>query len=153
MSDRKRTVVITGAAQGIGRRTAEVFAERGYRVALVDLRRPDETLASVESRGVEALGHAADLTEQAAVERFARQVHERFAVVDALVNNAGISLIAHGGDFHGRVSARAGGQPGGALCPGQGLRREDAGAAAKHSLGAVNGAERFFQRRNDAVVK
>jgi len=94
MSDRKRTVVITGAAQGIGRRTAEVFAERGYRVALVDLRPPDETLASVESRGVEALGHAADLTEQAAVERFAREVHERFAVVDALVNNAGISLIA-----------------------------------------------------------
>jgi NAD(P)-dependent dehydrogenase (short-subunit alcohol dehydrogenase family) len=68
MSDRKRTVVITGAAQGIGRRTAEVFAERGYRVALVDLRRPDETLASVESRGVEALGHAADLTDEAAVE-------------------------------------------------------------------------------------
>ena len=94
MSDRKRTVVITGAAQGIGRRTAEVFAERGYRVAAIDLRHPEQTLASVQSHGIEALGYAADITDETAVERFARQIHERFGAVDALVNNAGISLIA-----------------------------------------------------------
>lgn len=94
MSQRKPTVVISGAAQGIGRRTAEVFAERGYGVAVVDLRYPEQTMASMQSRGVEVLGYAADITDEAAVERFAREVHERFGAVDTLVNNAGISFIA-----------------------------------------------------------
>lgn len=94
MSQGKPTVVISGAAQGIGRRTAEVFAERGYGVAVVDLRYPEQTMASMQSRGVELLGYAADITDEAAVERFAREVHEQFGAVDTLVNNAGISFIA-----------------------------------------------------------
>jgi NAD(P)-dependent dehydrogenase (short-subunit alcohol dehydrogenase family) len=61
---------------------------------VVDLRYPEQTLASDESRGVDALGYAADITEEAAVERFAREVHQCFGTADALVNNAGISCIA-----------------------------------------------------------
>jgi NAD(P)-dependent dehydrogenase (short-subunit alcohol dehydrogenase family) len=61
---------------------------------VADLRHPEQTLASVKSQAVDALGYAADITDDAEVERFAREVHERFGAVDALVNNAGISFIA-----------------------------------------------------------
>ena len=89
----KRVAVITGGAQGIGRRTAELLAERGYRVAIVDLRMPAETLRSIEQGGGEAFGAAADITDEAAVERFAQEVFDRWGRADVLVNNAGISLI------------------------------------------------------------
>jgi NAD(P)-dependent dehydrogenase (short-subunit alcohol dehydrogenase family) len=92
--ENKRTVIITGAAQGIGRRTAEIFAERGYRVAITDLRFPADTLEVVGSQGAEALAKAGDVTDEGAVQDFAREVHERFGPADALVNNAGISSIA-----------------------------------------------------------
>ena len=38
MSANKRTAVVTGGTQGIGRRTSELLAERGYRLAIIDLR-------------------------------------------------------------------------------------------------------------------
>src|SRR5580765_8154548 len=52
-----RSAVITGAAQGIGRRTAESFGRAGYRLALIDLNMPDATLASLRSSGAEAFAH------------------------------------------------------------------------------------------------
>ncbi|HUL35732.1 MAG TPA: SDR family oxidoreductase [Candidatus Eisenbacteria bacterium] len=94
MGEAKRIAVITGAAQGIGRKTAEVLAERGYNVALIDLQMPDETLATARSRGAEALGYAGSVADEAAVEAFAREVHRRFGPAEVLVNNAGISFIA-----------------------------------------------------------
>ena len=71
MTQEKRTAAITGAARGIGRRVAEVLAERGYRVALNDLRAPDETLASIRSRGGEAIGYIGDVTDESTAEGFA----------------------------------------------------------------------------------
>jgi NAD(P)-dependent dehydrogenase (short-subunit alcohol dehydrogenase family) len=68
-------LVVTGGAQGIGRRTAELFAERGYRVAIVDLREPAETIKAIEAKGGEALGDSADITDEAAVALFARRAH------------------------------------------------------------------------------
>ncbi len=86
--------VITGAAQGIGRRTAEVLAERGYALALSDLREPVETLRDMERLGAEAFAWVGDITDEATVAGFAAAVRERFQRVDVLVNNAGISCIA-----------------------------------------------------------
>ena len=43
MSTETRTAVVTGGSQGIGRRTAEVLAGRGYAVAIIDLREPSAT--------------------------------------------------------------------------------------------------------------
>src|SRR5215467_8250425 len=89
-----KVAVITGAAQGIGRRTAEVLAERGYGLALMDLRSPAETVAALTSRGADVLSAASDVTSEEAVAEFAHAVNSRWGRVDVLVNNAGISFIA-----------------------------------------------------------
>jgi NAD(P)-dependent dehydrogenase (short-subunit alcohol dehydrogenase family) len=86
--------VITGAAQGIGRRTAELLAERGYRLAIIDLRDPAATVAAIESAGAQVLAYAGDITREETVADFARQVFARYGRADVLVNNAGISLIS-----------------------------------------------------------
>src|SRR5215467_3059636 len=89
-----KVAVITGAAQGIGRRTAEVLAERGYGLALIDLRAPAETVAALNNRGADVLAAASDVTSEEAIAEFARAVDSRWGRVDVLVNNAGISFIA-----------------------------------------------------------
>src|SRR6201987_1719464 len=86
--------VITGAAQGIGRRTAELLAERGFAIAICDLRQADDTLQTVKSRGVETLSYVGDISDESVVEGFAREVHDRWNRVDVLVNNAGIAFIS-----------------------------------------------------------
>jgi NAD(P)-dependent dehydrogenase (short-subunit alcohol dehydrogenase family) len=86
--------VVTGAAQGIGRSVAEALAAEGYALVLLDLREPDEALASVRARGADALGIACDVSADADVAAVAEQVRERFGRVDVLVNNAGISCVA-----------------------------------------------------------
>jgi NAD(P)-dependent dehydrogenase (short-subunit alcohol dehydrogenase family) len=88
-----KIAVITGAAQGIGRRTAEVFAEQGYGLGLADLREPAETLKAVKGAGAEAIALVGDISDGATVEKFARAVQEKWGRVDVLVNNAGISFI------------------------------------------------------------
>jgi NAD(P)-dependent dehydrogenase (short-subunit alcohol dehydrogenase family) len=90
----KRVAAITGAAQGIGRRTAELLADQGYRVALNDLRMPDETLRSIHSRRGEAIGHAGNIADESVVEGFVRAVHDAWGQADVLINNAGISFIS-----------------------------------------------------------
>lgn len=88
-----KIAVITGAAQGIGRRTAEIFAELGYGLGLADLREPAETLKAATAAGVEAIPLVGDISDEATVEKFARAVREKWGRVDVLVNNAGISFI------------------------------------------------------------
>ena len=94
MNQGKRVAVVTGAAQGIGRQVSEVLAERGFRLALVDLRSPYETMAAVQSRGGEALSEIGDITDESVVERFVRRVYDEWGRADVLVNNAGIAFIA-----------------------------------------------------------
>lgn len=89
-----KVALITGAAQGIGRRTAEVLAQRGFSLALNDLRSPIETIAQVQSHGVDALGVLGDVSDEAAVSRMAESVMSHYGRIDVLVNNAGISSIA-----------------------------------------------------------
>jgi NAD(P)-dependent dehydrogenase (short-subunit alcohol dehydrogenase family) len=93
MSGIGRVAVVTGGAQGIGRRTAELLAGRGYRIALIDLRDPAETADAITKNGGETMTCIGNVAEDPAVQQFAEQVLDRFGRVDVLVNNAGISLI------------------------------------------------------------
>jgi NAD(P)-dependent dehydrogenase (short-subunit alcohol dehydrogenase family) len=89
-----RVAVVTGGAQGIGRKTAELLAERGYRLAMIDLQLPADTVKAIEAKGGAAWGCAGDITNESTVDSFAREVFKRFSRCDVLVNNAGISLIS-----------------------------------------------------------
>jgi NAD(P)-dependent dehydrogenase (short-subunit alcohol dehydrogenase family) len=86
--------VITGAAQGIGRRIAETLASRGYALALNDLRSPTEAMAAVRGAGVEAIELVGDISDESIVRGFAETVLAQWGSVEVLVNNAGISCIA-----------------------------------------------------------
>jgi NAD(P)-dependent dehydrogenase (short-subunit alcohol dehydrogenase family) len=88
-----RVAVVTGAAQGIGRRTAEVLAEEGYRLALFDLREPVDLAGAPAGRGAAPLVVTGDVSSEADVDALVGQVAERFGRADVLVNNAGISFI------------------------------------------------------------
>jgi NAD(P)-dependent dehydrogenase (short-subunit alcohol dehydrogenase family) len=89
-----KVAVVSGAAQGIGRQTAELLAARGYALALADLQSMAETTASIRRAGGEVLDLQGDLTGEGFVEELAVAVHARFGRADVLVNNAGISSIA-----------------------------------------------------------
>lgn len=91
-----KVVVITGAAAGIGRGTAELFARGGAKVVATDIdtRGLEETAALVTAAGGEILTLKHDVaSEEAWIEVFA-QAKERFGGIDVLVNNAGIYIIA-----------------------------------------------------------
>jgi NAD(P)-dependent dehydrogenase (short-subunit alcohol dehydrogenase family) len=81
--------IITGAAQGIGLRTAQLFAQAGYALALID-RQPIPEIPDAH----EVATLIGDLTDEDFLAHTAEVVHSRFHRADVLVNNAGISHIA-----------------------------------------------------------
>ncbi|HEY6375210.1 MAG TPA: SDR family oxidoreductase [Edaphobacter sp.] len=89
-----RVAIVTGAAQGIGRRTAETLAMAGYSVALMDIQSCAATLATVRGYGVDAEELVGDICDEDVVARAVETVRRRWERVDVLVNNAGISFIS-----------------------------------------------------------
>jgi NAD(P)-dependent dehydrogenase (short-subunit alcohol dehydrogenase family) len=89
--DTEKVAVVTGAAQGIGRATADRLASDGYRIAVVDFRaEPAEKVASeIRESGVDAAAFNADVGDSEAVGNATREILERFGRLDVLVNNAG----------------------------------------------------------------
>jgi NAD(P)-dependent dehydrogenase (short-subunit alcohol dehydrogenase family) len=88
-----KVAVVTGASQGIGRRTAEILAAAGYVVALLDLQSCAATLEAIRGAGGEAEEYRGDICDEAHVEQVRGSVEKLWGRVDVLVNNAGISFI------------------------------------------------------------
>jgi len=87
-----RTVLVTGAASGMGRATAQLFADEGAAVAVTDLDSGDVQLVvdEITAAGGTARGWALDVTDEAAIGRVIAEVVDAFGSLDVLVNNAGI---------------------------------------------------------------
>jgi 2-hydroxycyclohexanecarboxyl-CoA dehydrogenase len=86
-----KVAVVTGAASGIGRATAEALAAEGARVVVADIDREggEKTVATLRERGAKADFIAVDMTDPASIAAFAKGVNERYGAVDVLVNGAG----------------------------------------------------------------
>ncbi len=86
----QRSVVITGAAGGLGQAYAVEFARRGARLMLCDLKDCGETRTLVEEAGAQTLTARVDVTSLADLEAMASETAEAYGRIDVLVNNAAL---------------------------------------------------------------
>ena len=87
-----KSIIITGAGRGIGKVTAEVFLEAGWRVGLVG--RNGAALEEVAADHGNALVLECDVTEETAVQGAFDRAMGAWGHLDAIFNNAGVSLLS-----------------------------------------------------------
>ncbi|WP_018185452.1 GolD/DthD family dehydrogenase [Kaistia granuli] len=87
-----KVALITGAAGGIGRALATLFAANGATLALLDKNEAVDAFAA--GLGDSHRGWTGDVTEAATIERTVAEVAAHFGKIDILVNNAGIGMLA-----------------------------------------------------------
>ena len=85
-----RTAIVTGAASGMGRATARLFANEGARVAVTDLDLGACEAVAAEC-GADARAYALDVADKDAIAQVVATIAADFGGIDILVNNAGVS--------------------------------------------------------------
>jgi 3-hydroxybutyrate dehydrogenase len=90
-----KVALITGAASGIGKAIAELYAKNGAAVAIADINQQaaDAAAAEINAAGGKAIGIAMDVTDEAAVNAGTDKVVATFGHLDILVSNAGVQII------------------------------------------------------------
>ena len=88
-----KVALVTGAANGMGRATAHLFADEGAQVAVVDIDADgvQNVVTEISAAGGVAQGWKLDLRDAAAIRRVIDEVAAHFGGLDILINNAGIS--------------------------------------------------------------
>jgi len=96
-----KAAIITGAASGIGKEIAIVFAREGAKVAIADLdqKAAEATARELDASGKRAIGVAMDVASEEQVEAATAKVIKAFDTLDVLVSNAGIQIVAPVVDF------------------------------------------------------
>ena len=91
-----KVAIVTGAASGMGRATARLFADEGAHVAALDVNAEPlaQVVGEIEAAGYPVKGWVVDLSDGAAIARVIGEVAEHFGGIDILINNAGISRFA-----------------------------------------------------------
>jgi NAD(P)-dependent dehydrogenase (short-subunit alcohol dehydrogenase family) len=85
-----RRIVVTGAASGIGRRTAALFAAEGAAVALLDR---DRRVENETAREIGGCGYAVDIVDEDAVQAAVAEASQAMGGIDGLVNAAGVMTV------------------------------------------------------------
>lgn len=90
-----KVALITGAASGLGKAIAELYAKNGAAVAIADINQQaaDAAAAEINAAGGKAIGVAMDVTDEAAVGAGTDKVVAEFGHLDILISNAGIQII------------------------------------------------------------
>lgn len=106
-----RVAIVTGAASGMGRATAILFASEGAKVAVTDLDQAscDAVVAEIRANGGTANAYALDVSNHDAIKSVVANVASDFGGIDILVNNAGISAFCplDAGDEYDAIWDRA----------------------------------------------
>lgn len=88
-----RTVIVTGAASGIGKGVAIAFAKLGERVIVCDVNEEQglKFVSDLNAQGFEAHFQHLDVSDAVQVENVFAELEQRFTYIDVLINNAGVS--------------------------------------------------------------
>lgn len=93
---KNKVALITGAASGIGKEIAMVFAREGAKVAIADLRNSQAEIvaAEIQSKGQFAMPIGMDVTSEEQVDMGVAKVIQNFGGIDILVSNAGTLILS-----------------------------------------------------------
>jgi 3-hydroxybutyrate dehydrogenase len=96
-----KVAIVTGAASGIGKEIAMVFAREGAKVAIADLdpKAAEASAREIDPKGERAIGVAMDVANEEQVEAATAKVVKTFGALDILISNAGIQIVAPVVDF------------------------------------------------------
>ncbi|MDA3000375.1 MAG: glucose 1-dehydrogenase [Actinomycetota bacterium] len=87
-----KVALITGAASGLGRTAAELFASEGARVVVADVVDGDDVISAIDAAGGEATYVRCDVTDSDSVAAAVEHAHDEFGALHVLYNNAGVML-------------------------------------------------------------